>query len=357
MQTTMPGTPPLGSVRLDPITASAPTRICDNGGWTDTWFAGHGCVFNIAVTPRVEVTLTADAADDDRPRVVIDARCFGDRYAPTGIDRGEWGKHPLLEAAIAEVGIPDGLAIEVIIDSDAPYGASMGTSAATCVALVGALVQLSGRKPEPAAVARAAWRVETERLGQQCGIQDQLAAAFGGVNVIRMHRYPDATIHRLSVPTTVLDELERRLVLVYLGVPHSSSAIHEAVIADLESLGPNGLAIDALRRTAEPSAEALVAGDFDRLGRIMVANTEAQRALHPELVCDAAETVISIGAEHGIIGHKINGAGGLGGSITLLTDGSEDRRRSLVEVIEGCAHGLVVVPIGLAADGLLVSGG
>lgn len=338
------------------ITSSAPTRICDNGGWTDTWFAGHGCVFNIAISPRVEVTLTAFDIDGGRPRVVIDARCFGDRYAPTGIDRGEWGRHPLLEASIAEVGLPDGVAVEVVIESDAPYGASMGTSAATCVALVGALEHLAGRTPGPQAVARTAWRVETELLGQQCGIQDQLASAHGGINVIRMHEYPDATVDQVAIPTDVLDELERRLVLVYLGVPHSSSAIHEAVIADLEALGPNGQAIDALRQTAEPSARAVIAGDFTQFGRIMIANTEAQRALHPELVCAAADAVISIAADHGALGHKINGAGGTGGSVTLLADGSAERRQALVEAIEQSDPTLSVVPISLSADGLLVTG-
>ena len=39
------------------ITASTPVRVCDNGGWTDTWFGGPGRVFNIAVTPGVEVSI------------------------------------------------------------------------------------------------------------------------------------------------------------------------------------------------------------------------------------------------------------------------------------------------------------
>ena len=31
------------------INAMAPIRICDLGGWTDTWFAETGAVFNIGV--------------------------------------------------------------------------------------------------------------------------------------------------------------------------------------------------------------------------------------------------------------------------------------------------------------------
>jgi len=31
---------------LKRIHSEAPVRICDIGGWTDTWFAQHGAVFN-----------------------------------------------------------------------------------------------------------------------------------------------------------------------------------------------------------------------------------------------------------------------------------------------------------------------
>jgi len=31
------------------INCVAPIRICDNGGWTDTWFAKTGKIFNIGV--------------------------------------------------------------------------------------------------------------------------------------------------------------------------------------------------------------------------------------------------------------------------------------------------------------------
>ncbi len=39
------------------VNSVAPIRICDNGGWTDTWFAGRGKIFNIGVYPYVEVQI------------------------------------------------------------------------------------------------------------------------------------------------------------------------------------------------------------------------------------------------------------------------------------------------------------
>ena len=64
------------------IRSAAPIRLCDQGGWTDTWFAQHGCVFNLAALPSVDVELravpTADA--DSGRRLIIHAENFGPPY-------------------------------------------------------------------------------------------------------------------------------------------------------------------------------------------------------------------------------------------------------------------------------------
>ena len=171
------------------IHSVAPIRICDNGGWTDTWFAGHGRIFNIGVYPYVEVQLAVYPAGEREHRVVIHAENYGERYAlPEGGRRatGEWTRHPLLEAAIETMHIPDDLAFEATIYSEAPTGMSTGTSAAVSVALIGALDCLTSGRMTAHEVALAAQRIETEILGQQCGIQDQLCSAYGGINYIEM---------------------------------------------------------------------------------------------------------------------------------------------------------------------------
>ena len=43
----------------------------------------------------------------------------------------------------------------------------------------------------------------------------------------------------LTLPAALENELEQRLALIYLGRPHSSSAVHEMVIRGLEDAGPD----------------------------------------------------------------------------------------------------------------------
>src|SRR5579862_6853854 len=123
------------------VNAAAPIRICDNGGWTDTWFAGPGKVFNIGVEPFVEVQVRVHAIGALPDRVVLDVENYGERYA-FGPGRLP-DHHPLLEAAVDDVGLPADVAVEIHMHSDAPPGGSTGTSAAATVALIGALDALT----------------------------------------------------------------------------------------------------------------------------------------------------------------------------------------------------------------------
>ncbi len=348
----MPDLSPERPLRI--INGVAPIRICDNGGWTDTWFAGHGKIFNIGVYPYVEVQVAVFPRASRPAQITLHAENYGDRYALPEATQPAPARHPLLEAAIAEVPIPDDIAIEIAIYSEVPAGASTGTSAAVTVALIGALDALTPGRMAPHEVAYAAHRVETERLGLQSGIQDQLCSAFGGINFIDMVAYPHAVVSQIQVPNTLWWELEARLLLVFLGKAHSSSAVHETVIAGLEREGAGSPRLEALRRTAELSRDALYAGDFAALGRAMVQNTAAQRELHPSLVSADAETVIGLAQEHGALGWKVNGAGGEGGSITLLCGPDASQRRRLARAIREASPLYRLIPIYLSRTGLRV---
>ena len=343
-----PDTPPARIVH-----ALAPIRVCDNGGWTDTWFAGHGRVFNIAVHPSVEVDVTVRDRSVDRPQVVLNAENYGERYA---IDMAEPlpDRHPLLEETIAEVGVPDDVAVDIDIWSDAPAGCSTGTSAAVTVALVGALDALTPGRRTAHEVAATAHRVESERLGLQSGVQDQLCSAYGGVSFIEMHDFPHATVSPVRVDDRIWWELERRLVLVFLGRTHTSSAVHEKVIAELEGEGPSSPRLEVIRRCADAARDAFAAGDFDALGVSMRANTDAQAALHPDLVSPEAQRVIDVASAAGATGWKVNGAGGEGGSITLLAGRSASATRALRRAVEDADPLFQVIPTHLSRTGLRV---
>jgi D-glycero-alpha-D-manno-heptose-7-phosphate kinase len=346
-----PDTPTARPRRI--INAVAPIRICDNGGWTDTWFAEYGRIFNIGVYPYAEVQIEVFPLGALPDRIVIYAENYGERYA-VQTDKPGWDRHPLLEAAIELMGVPDDLAFQVTIYSEAPSGASTGTSAAVTVALIGALDTLTPGRLTPHEVAYKAQSVETDMLGQQSGIQDQICSAYGGINYIDMYQYPKCSVSQIQVSNAIWWELERRLALIYLGKSHSSSDVHVTVIKGLEDAGPDNQELQALRATAKPSRDAVYAGDFPALGRAMIENTEAQRRLHPELISPDAARVIEIAQAHGALGWKVNGAGGDGGSVTLLCGDRSSVKRALIREVEEENPLYQNIPIYLSRYGLRI---
>jgi D-glycero-alpha-D-manno-heptose-7-phosphate kinase len=334
------------------VHARAPLRIDDIGGWTDTWFARRGRVLNLAVRPPVEVQVEVfrREAGGRAPRVVIHAENYGQAFR-VDPDRPSSSLHPLLQMSVQALPPPREHRLVIRLHSPVPAGISTGTSASVCVALLGALDALRGGRLGPSGLAALAHRVETEKLGLQSGVQDQICAAYGGICFIDMIRYPRARVERLRPGEAVLRELERRLCLIYLGRPHSSSDIHERVIAGLEAGRGRGRVLERLAGFAGEARRALGAGRLEAFGRVMIANNEAQRALHPQLVSERADRVIAIARRHGAAGWKVNGAGGKGGSMTILASADDGRRRRMLEAVLALGGGVRCLPIGLSPAG------
>lgn len=297
------------------ITATTPVRICDLGGWTDTWFGAPGLVVNLGVDPGVTITVQ----EHDGPEPVL--LTVGDDGEPAAIVPGgaRAPRHPLLEAAVDAVPPPASTPVGIHLRAAVPAGCGAGTSAAVAVAMLGALTALRGDPVEARAIADAAHRLEVDVLGQESGVQDQVSAAFGGICSIVIDPYPAAAVESLPA----WPELSARVSLLFLGRPHDSSAIHESVIASVQ--GRPTPVFDRLRAAARDGRAAVLAQDLDAFGAAMVANTEAQAELHPALVGADARRTFDLAREHGALGWKVNGAGGDGGSVTLLSATPESK--------------------------------
>jgi D-glycero-alpha-D-manno-heptose-7-phosphate kinase len=300
---------------------------------------------NIAVWPGVEVAIRAAEGPDP---VVFDVAAFDDRYAL--VPRApRLARHPLLESAIDAFPPRADIPVEISVRSEVPAGCGTGTSAAVAVALIGGLTALRSQHLSKRVIAREAHRLEVDILGAQSGIQDQLSAALGGINYIEIETYPEAVVH----PLPHWEELGRRLSLVFLGHGHDSSAVHRQVIENVASREP--AEFSRLREAAAAGRRAVLDHDFAAFGRAMIANTQAQEALHPDLVGVEARRVIAGAAAHGAVGWKVNGAGGDGGSVSILSS-TEEAKRVLEEQLAALDPGYRVLPIEISASGLEVRG-
>jgi D-glycero-alpha-D-manno-heptose-7-phosphate kinase len=217
------------------------------------------------------------------------------------------------------------------------------------VAIVAALAAVAGRSVIPYEIAREAQALEAEELGLECGVQDQIAAACGGINAMEV-RYPEASVHPVTVAGDALLELEDRLLLVYTGRSRFSSDMHQKVIAAFQSGQPGTVAaIERLASCALRGEEALDRGDLDSLAMAINENWQAQRQLHPDITNSDVETLAEQTERAGAIAFKLNGAGG-GGTATLLC------RRDRVAAVRGVVEelGMRLLPARIDFGGVRV---
>ena len=323
--------------------ASAPVRTADIGGWTDTWFAGVGAVCNIAIDHRARVKIVHTPGAS--PLVDLALAITGERYSFR--PREAPGRHAIIEHAITEA-MPVG-SVSITIDDSIEPGSGLGTSAAVMVALVAGLLACDGHPLEPTDIATRAHRYETF-TGKQSGVQDHWASACGGISLLTVE-YPAVMRAAVTVSDTTSAELARRLHTVYLGSPHASSALHEAVIARLET--QRAPCLDDMRAAAVTAAAALACGDLDAYGAALRANHDAIRTMHPALVGRDASELVDLAVQFGVRGWKVNGAGGEGGSMVVLGPSNADDDAALCAAI-AIRNGWRIIDAALGADGVTV---
>ncbi|MBD3414286.1 MAG: hypothetical protein GF421_07650 [Candidatus Aminicenantes bacterium] len=160
---------------------------------------------------------------------------------------------------------------------------------------------------------------------------------------------------KLDLSSQVEKALNNQLCLIYLGSGHSSSALHEEVIRFLEEKGSRFKPINKMRELAQKAKDFLIKGDLHSFGKIMIENNEYQRSLHSSLISKEAESVIQIAKKHKALGWKVNGAGGEGGSLTLLSAEEENQKTKMLKEINSLGKGIQSIPVSLNLRGFEVS--
>jgi D-glycero-alpha-D-manno-heptose-7-phosphate kinase len=86
----------------------------------------------------------------------------------------------------------------------------------------------------------------------------------------------------------------------------------------------------------------------------MIENTEAQANLHAALISPRHQAVIEVARRYGALGWKVNGAGGDGGSVTILGTPKAAAMREMLREVLATAPGTQNIPIYLSPMGLRV---
>ncbi|TYT75608.1 galactokinase [Desulfobotulus mexicanus] len=303
------------------ISASAPCRV-DFGGTLDLplFYYGLGpdlaCTMNIALNLRTTVKIKPYK----KGRVRVASRGFAFAEFPCG--RAPY-RHPLglVFAILDAFGVRD---LSVEIHSASPPRSALGGSSVMAVALVALLMKMKGENPEANVkdVVLMAKNIESAVAGVPCGMQDQLAAAFGGMNLWHWDGSNLMQPWKQSVLMTgkEYENLSSCMLVAYGGEPHDSLDVNGRWVQGFAE-GKTRAEWKDIALLTRRFAEALAKMDLKTAIFCMEEELAIRLRLTPEVLDPAGMRLASAAGNLGC-GVRFAGAGG-GGCVWAL--GPEDK--------------------------------
>ena len=256
-------------------------------------------------------------------------------------------EHPVVREVLRHYGIDQPL--DISIQADLPASSGLGSSSAFTVGLVNLLGALRGRTQTRLDLGQAAIHVEQVLLKENVGVQDQLHAAFGGLN---RFDFVDGRIR--ITPVQMTSECESHLldslVLIYTGQTRfASKVLTEQIQATRERKIDSELShllalvsqsIDVLEGT---DPEVMVR-DF---GAMMHEGWQTKRQLSKGVSNAAIDALYESALAAGALGGKLCGAGG-GGFLLMVVP--PKRRAAFDAAMSGCS----LIPIGMDRHGSVI---
>ena len=336
------------------VEASAPCRI-DMGGTLDisTFYYPlrylSPCTVNMAIHLRTRVRLLSY----EKGMVKISSKGF--ISAEYHLDESPFD-HPLgLMFAIAAYFRAEGVHID--INSSSPPRSALGGSSAAAVALVGAfsyIFEQMGVKPlSRLQIALLAQALEASVAGVPCGLQDQLAAVYGGVTAWTWQEGVGKPYFRKKVimRKKSFNDLKRHLLLAYCGVPHESKDINKKWVRQFLA-GKNRELWAEIVACTQKFAEALTALNFKDASVLMNREVAIRRKMTPEVLDDVGEELIDSAVKNNC-GARFTGAGG-GGCIWALGEIEEiDNLKRIWEKVLSSRKDARLLDVTIDSKGLL----
>jgi D-glycero-alpha-D-manno-heptose-7-phosphate kinase len=319
------------------IITSTPLRISFFGGGTDypVWYREHGgAVLSTTIDKCCYIT-----ARRLPPFFEYHSRVSYSRVENVGSN--EAIEHPSVRACLQFLGINDGVEIHHVADLPARTG--LGTSSAFTVGLLLGLYGLQDTMRSKQALAADAIHVEQDIIHEAVGAQDQVSAAYGGLNRINFHVDNTIDVKRVLASPSRLADLEKHLALYFTGFSRTASEIAQEQVR----LTPQRKQELSAMMQLVDEGEAILGAprrSINDFGRLLHEGWQIKRSLTNKITNSNIDEIYQAGMEVGALGGKLLGAGGGGFMLFFVPP---ERRQALRERLKN----LLCIPFSFSSKG------
>jgi D-glycero-alpha-D-manno-heptose-7-phosphate kinase len=217
--------------------------------------------------------------------------------------------HPAVRGGLQAMGYDDTDAVELFHHGDLPARSGIGSSSAFAVGLINLLSTMRGTTLDAHELATRAIDLEQNKLKENVGCQDQVASAYGGLNVINFERDGSFGVVPLCLPDATRKEFESWLMLFYTGSSRIASDFAHRHIRNLEN---NARQLMRMREMVDIAVDMLKAGKLEAFGGLLHESWMLKRGLTDGTSTSVIDRIYEDARKAGAIGGKLLGAGGTG---------------------------------------------
>jgi len=311
------------------IISRTPFRISFFGGGTDypAWYKNYGGGEVLSATINKYCYLSCRVLPpffDHRNKIV-----WSKIELVKNVDDIE---HPSVKAILKHLKM-ENKGVEVYYNADLPARSGLGSSSAFTVGLLNALYALDGKMMGKRALALEAIDIEQRQIGESVGSQDQVAAAFGGLNKISFGGAEHISVQPITISAERLRELESHCMLFFTGLSRNAAEIASVQIKNI----PHKQAeLTKMRSMVGQAIDILTSHrDLRDFGALLHEGWQLKRGLTSVISNDHIDTAYANARKAGAIGGKLLGAGG-GGFILVFAEPAKhsEIRKTMGDLLE-----------------------
>lgn len=206
--------------------------------------------------------------------------------------------------------------LEIHYDGDLPSRSGMGSSSCFVVGLLNALNTFQNKTNSSRKLAEKSIFLERSVMKENVGLQDQIAASYGGFNFIKFKKNT-FNVKKVSCNKNFTKRLNENLFLVYTGVSRTAEKISRTYTSNLNKSGKNN--IKKILSFVDQAKRIIKKNNPDDFGYLLNETWMQKRELSKSVSNSKIDYIYNLGIKNGALGGKLLGAGG-GGFVLFYTN-------------------------------------
>lgn len=227
-------------------------------------------------------------------------------------------------------------------DADLPARSGLGSSSSFVVGMLNAFYAIKGKYIDKKRLAKEAIHIERVLCNESGGIQDQIAASYGGFNRIDF-REDDFSVQSVVMDFERKKNLDDNLMLFFTGVSRISS---EIAIEQKKATHNKIKELKEMLSLVDEAERVLInkKSDLSEFGKLLDYSWKLKRGITSKITTNEIDNIYSSAIKAGALGGKLLGAGG-GGFILFYVE--KDKQKKVKEALSG----LLNVPFNFENEG------